>query len=233
MKKIFVRIGILFLFSLLVSTSLFGQDKTLTGKITAFDSIPLIGVNIKVKSTGQTVQTDTLGRFQVLCDPVDKIRINADGFFPKRVKIEKDIRLILVNLSLKSGDNNLRMAERYVDVGYGHVNANRLLNAVSSMNNKDMDFSMYSNMYDLIQGQFPGVSVEGSSIVVRGTKTFYGEQGNAALLVIDGMIVTQQDFANLSPLDVESVDVLKDGSSSVYGSRGANGVVIVQTKKGK
>ncbi|HKI90537.1 MAG TPA: TonB-dependent receptor plug domain-containing protein [Draconibacterium sp.] len=215
------------------STFTFGQNKTLTGKITAFDSIPLIGVNIMVKSTAQTVQSDSLGRFQVFCNPVDKLKINANGFFPKKVKITKDIRLILVNLSLKKGDNNLKMAERYVDIGYGHVNANRLLNAVSSLNNKDIDFSMYTDMYDLIQGQFPGVSVEGTTIIVRGTKTLYGVQGDAALIVIDGAIVTPQDFSNLSPLDVKSIDVLKDASASVYGSRGANGVVIVETKKGQ
>jgi TonB-dependent SusC/RagA subfamily outer membrane receptor len=51
--------------------------------------------------------------------------------------------------------------------------------------------------------------------------------------VVDGIIVSQQDFAMLSPLDIQSVDVLKDGSSSIYGSRGANGVVLVETKKGK
>ena len=88
-------------------------------------------------------------------------------------------------------------------------------------------------MFDLIQGQFPGVIVEGNQIIVRGSKTIYGTESDAALLVVDGMIVSTQDFANLSPLDVQSVDVLKDGSSSVYGSRGANGVVLVETKKGK
>ena len=168
-----------------------------------------------------------------MCDPEDKITVEADGFFPQKVKIEKEIRLILVNLSLKKGDRNLDMAGRYVDVGYGHVNSNRLLNAVSSLNSKDMDFSRYNNMFDLIQGQFPGVSVEGNQIIVRGTKTFYGAEGNSALIVIDGAIVTTQDLTNLSPLDVASIDVLKDGSSSVYGSRGANGVVIVETKKGR
>lgn len=88
-------------------------------------------------------------------------------------------------------------------------------------------------MFDLIQGQFPGVTVEGNSSVVRGTKTIYGTESDAALLLVDGMIVSTQDFSVLSPSDVQSVDVLKDGSSSIYGSRGANGVVLVETKKGK
>ncbi len=217
---------------LLFSGSVFGQDKTLVGKVTTFDSIPLIGVNVKVKSTGQEVQTDTLGRFLVLCNTEDKIRVNAEGFYSEKVKIDEGIRLVFINLKLKKGESNMDKAERYVQVGYGHVNSKELLNAVSSLNQNDTDFSVYRNMFDLIQGQFPGVTVEGQNIIVRGAKTFYGNEGNAALLVVDDMIVSTQDFANISPLDVQSVDVLKDGGSSIYGSRGANGVVIVQTKKG-
>lgn len=211
----------------------FCQEKTLTGKVTAFDSIPLSGVDVLVKSTGQKLQTDSLGRFQLFCNEKDKIKINANGFFPKTVKIEKEIRLVLVNLNLKKGDNNLEKAGRYVQIGYGHVSSKNLLYSVSSANKDDFDFTMYDDMYDLIQGQFPGVMVENGQIMVRGDKTFFGAEGNGALIVIDGSVVSTRDFANLSTFDVASVDVLKDGSSSVYGSRGANGVVIVQTKKGK
>lgn len=226
------KIG-LFLFALLFTLSSFGQDKTLVGKVTTFDSIPLIGADILVKSTGQQIKTDTAGLFQVLCNTEDRITIEADGFYSKKIKIENGIRMIFVNLTLKKGDKNFQLAEQYVNVGYGHIKSDRLLNAVSSLNNKNMDFTMYNNMFDLIQGQFPGVAVEGNNIVVRGIKTLYGSESNAALIVIDGAIVTTQDLANVSPNDVQSVNVLKDGSSSVYGSRGANGVVIIETKKGK
>jgi TonB-dependent SusC/RagA subfamily outer membrane receptor len=233
MKKFKIQKTTLFLALVFVGMFVFGQDKTLVGKITVFDSIPLIGVDVKVKSSGQIVKTDTLGRFLVLCNPEDKLEIKADGFYSQKVKVEKEIRMIFVNLKLKKGDKNMDLAGRYVNVGYGYVDAKSLLNSVSSMNKNDIDFSLYTNMYDLIQGQFPGVTVEGNRIIVRGSKTIYGAESDAALLVVDGIIVSQQDFATLSPLDVQSVDVLKDGSSSIYGSRGANGVVLVETKKGK
>jgi TonB-dependent SusC/RagA subfamily outer membrane receptor len=233
MKKNNSQKTILVLVFVYLATFAFGQDKTLTGKITTFDSIPLVGVNIHVKSTGQNVSSDSLGRFQVFCETKDKLKINADGFFPQKVKIEKEIRLVLINLNLKKGGNNMDMAEQYVQVGYGHVSARELMYAVSSVNKNEFDFTMYNDMFDLIAGQFPGVMVENGGIVVRGNTTFYGAQGNAALIVIDGAVTGYQDFANLSTFDVQSIDVLKDGSSSVYGSRGANGVVIVQTKKGK
>jgi TonB-dependent SusC/RagA subfamily outer membrane receptor len=232
MKKFKIHKATLFLVLIFIGSFVFGQDKTLVGKVTVFDSIPLIGVDILVKSTKQRVKTDSLGRFLVMCNPEDKIEISAKGFYPQKVKIEKGIRLILVNLKLKNGEDNLEKAERYANVGYGTVNSKRLTNAVSTLNNSDDDFSMYTDIYDLLRGKFSGVVVEGNNIIIRGIKTFQGVEGNSALLVVDGIIVSQHDFAIISPLDVQSIDVLKDGSSSIYGSRGANGVVIVETKKG-
>ncbi len=232
MKTINSKRKTLILLFLFFVSCVFAQDKTLVGKVTTFDSIPLIGVDVLVKSTKQMVNTDSLGRFRVFCNSEDKLEISAKGFYTQKVKVDNEIRLIFVNLKMKTGDNNMDMASRYVNVGYGYVDSKSLLNAVSSLNKNDLDFSMYTSMFDLIQGQFPGVTVEGNKIVVRGTKTFFGAESNSALLVVDGIIVNTQDFANLSPLDVQSIDVLKDGSSSIYGSRGANGVVLVVTKKG-
>jgi TonB-dependent SusC/RagA subfamily outer membrane receptor len=233
MKQLNTKSAFIFLFAFIFSILGFAQDKTLVGKVTTFDSIPLIGVKITVKSTGQTALTDTLGRFLVLCNQEDKVNFEAGGFYSKKVKVEKITRMLFVNLKLKEGEKNLDQAEKFVNVGYGTSNARDLLYSVSSLDKNKVDFSLYSNMYDLIQGQFAGVRVEGNKIVIRGNKTFQGVESDAALLVVDGVIVSEADFANISPLDVESVDVLKDASSSVYGSRGANGVVLVETKKGR
>lgn len=233
MKDLITKSALIFLFPFLFTTLVFAQDKTLVGKVTTFDSIPLIGVKVTVKSTGQVALTDTLGTFLVLCNDEDKVNFEASGFYNKKINVEKSTRLLLVNLKLRNGNKNLDQAEKYVNVGYGKLSARDLLYSVSSLNKNKVDFSLYTNMYDLIQGQFAGVRVEGKKIVVRGNKTFQGVESDAALLVVDGVIVNEADFASISPLDVESVDVLKDASSSVYGSRGANGVVIVETKKGQ
>jgi len=227
-QKLLLSIFIIFLF-----VQSYAQDKTLVGKVTTFDSIPLIGVDIHVKSTGKIVQTDTLGRFQLFCDETDKLKFSAEGFYPKKIKVDKEIRMVLVNMSLKKGQNNLERAERYVNVGYGHVSSKDLLYAISSANEDDIDFSKYDSVLDAIQGEFPGVSVENGDVVIRGITTLYGSQGDAATVVIDGAIVSSYDLANLSPHDIKSIDILKDGSSSVYGSRSGNGVVIIQTKRGK
>lgn len=229
-KNFFQIITILVLCFMLSNAS--AQDKTLVGKVTAFDSIPLIGVTIEVKSTGQIIQTDSLGRFQLFCNPKDKLKLEANGFYPQKVKIEEHIRMILVNLNLKKGDNNLELAERYVNVGYGYVSSKDLLYAVSHAGRKDIDFTKYDNVLDAIQGQFPGVSVVNGSVVIRGTTTLYGSQGDAATVVVDGMVTNSYDLTNMPTHDIKSIDILKDGSSSVYGSRSANGVVIIETIKG-
>jgi len=227
-QKLLLSVFIIFLF-----VQSYAQDKTLVGKVTTFDSIPLIGVDIHIKSTGKTVQTDTLGRFQLFCDEKDKLKFSAEGFYPKKIRVDREIRMVLVNMSLKKGQDNLERAERYVNVGYGNVSSKDLLYAISSANEDDIDFSKYDSVLDAIQGQFPGVSVENGGVVIRGITTLYGSQGDAATVVIDGAIVSSYDLANLSPHDIKSIDILKDGSSSVYGSRSGNGVVIIQTKKGK
>jgi TonB-dependent SusC/RagA subfamily outer membrane receptor len=224
---------VVLLLNIAVSFYSFGQEKTLVGKITTFDSIPLSGVEIEVKSTGLKILSDSLGRFQTFCNNEDKLIVRANGFYDEKVKIENGIRMIFINLKLKKGDKNLDLAENYVNIGYGTVSAKNLLSSVASLKENEIDFSVYTNIYDLIQGQFAGVTVEGNKIVIRGNKTYYGSESDAALLVVDGMIISESDFATISPIDIQSVDVLKDGSSSVYGSRGANGVVIVETKKGK
>lgn len=220
------------LFCFLLSFTITAQDKTLVGQITTFDSIPLIGVDIEVKSNGQIVQSDSLGRFQVFCNTKDRLNIKANGFYPEKVKVKENIRMILVNLKLKKGSNNIEQAERYVNVGYGYVSSKELLYAVSNASSNDISFSKYDTVLDAIQGQFPGVMVSNGQIIVRGTSTLMGVQGDAALVVIDGAISNTSDLITVSPHDVASIDVLKDGSSSVYGSRGANGVVIITTKKG-
>ncbi|HSO86676.1 MAG TPA: hypothetical protein VLQ91_09015 [Draconibacterium sp.] len=88
MKKFNIQKTTLFLVLLFVAFFTFGQEKTLVGKVTTFDSIPLIGVDVLVKSTKQSFKTDSLGRFQVFCNPEDKLEIKADGFFPQKVKVE-------------------------------------------------------------------------------------------------------------------------------------------------
>ena len=215
----------MFLVILLVSSNLYAQERILHGIITTFDSIPLIGASVKVQSTKQVVLTDSLGNFSVSCDNDDKLKVYAHGFYNQKVNLTGKIKFAAINLRLKPGEKN-----REVAIGYGYVNDADKLNAVAALSKDDFDFSRYNDIYELIQGRFAGVQVSNGEIIIRGTNSI--NLSSAALIVVDGVIADNSILSAIRPIDVRSINVMKDGSSAIYGSRGANGVVIIETKRG-
>jgi TonB-dependent SusC/RagA subfamily outer membrane receptor len=101
---------------------------------------------------------------------------------------------------------------------------------LASLNSDDLDFSQYSNIYELIKGRFAGVQVVNGEIIIRGINSI--NSSSAALIVVDGVPVDGSALNSIPPVQVKSINVIKDGSSAIYGSRGANGVVLIETKRG-
>ncbi len=99
-----------------------------------------------------------------------------------------------------------------------------------AVNTTNALFTKYSDIYDLIRGQLAGAQVTNGEIIFRGDKSFQGS--SAALIVVDGVIWDSETLSTLSPIQVKSIDAIKDGGSAVYGSRGANGVILIETIKG-
>lgn len=221
-------ISILFIFYAVCCFSevLVAQERIIHGIVTTFDSIPVIGAEIKVKSTKQVVQTDTLGKFAVGVALEEKIKISANGFYGQRIKIPAEKKLVIVNLKLKPTEK----AREYA-IAYGHVTDVDKLNSMSNLRNGDIDFSQYTNLYEVIRGRFPGVQVmSNGEIIIRGLNSILGS--NAALIIVDGMPVENNVLGDIPPIQVKSINIIKDGSSAMYGVRGANGVVIIETKRG-
>ncbi len=211
--------------AVLVVTFSNAQDKVIQGIVTTFDSIPVIGAQVKISSSKQTVQTDTLGRFTAQVEDNDKLKVSAEGFFKQKVKLTDKVKFVAVNIKLKPGEKN-----REIAIGYGHVTDRNKLNALSSLNNDDVDFSQYSTIYELIKGRFAGVQVSNGEIIIRGINSI--NSSSAALIVVDGVPTNESVLNSIPPSQVKSIDVIKDGSSAIYGSRGANGVVLIETKRG-
>lgn len=216
----------LFIILLFAIVSVSAQDKTIHGVVTTFDSILVTGAQIKVISNKQVVTTDSLGRFIVMVDNDDKLKVFAHGFYPQKVKLNEKTKAVAVNLKLRPTEK----AREYA-IGYGHVKDADKLSAVAQMTNKDDDFSRYTSMQELLKGRFSGVNVmNNGDIIIRGANSIMAD--NSALIVIDEMIVDKSTLYSISPLDVRSINVIKDGTASIYGSRGANGVIIIETKRG-
>jgi TonB-dependent SusC/RagA subfamily outer membrane receptor len=202
------------------------QTRMVQGLVTTFDSIVVIGAEVKVKSSKLVYKTDTLGHFTAEVTGKDKVKVSAMGFITNNIKLDEKTKFLAVNLKLKSGEK----AREYA-IGYGYVKDVEKLNAVSQMTSKDMDFSQYTSMHELIRGRFAGVQVQSNGdIVIRGVNSL--NLSSAALIVVDGVPTDQSVLNTLVPANVKSINIIKDGSSAIYGSRGANGVVVIETKKG-
>jgi len=209
-----------------MSISGYAQDEVIHGVIQCFESIPLVDAEVQVKSTKQIVKTDTIGRFAVAIDSGDKLTISANGFYDKKVKLKENIKFVAINMKLKPGKKGRAYA-----IGYGHILDEEKFNSVAQLNTDDVDFSQFTDIYSLIVGRFTGVQVSGKDIIIRGESSLLGS--NAALIIVDGMEVGSAGLSNIAPIDVKSIDILKGSSATIYGSRGAGGVVIITTKTAK
>ena len=204
----------------------YSQERTVTGFVTALENIAVVNAEVKVLSSKVTVLTDSVGNFKVSCLLNDKIKISAKGFNSQKVKIDEKTKEVFINLMFKPGEKNLDVA-----VGYGHIKEKDKSYAISNISNDDtFEFSKYSNMLQHIVNSSPSIVIGGGGIIIRGSNSLLGS--SAALILIDGIAVNTSELYTLPPSDVKSVDILKGGSAAIYGSRGANGVVIITTKRG-
>lgn len=219
LKKQFLLILLLFVS---ISNS---QERIVTGHITTFKKIALVKAEVKVLSSKIVVLTDTTGYFKVLCSPKDKIKISAKGFFSQKVNLDEKTNEVTVDLKLKPNEKSIDQA-----IGYGHINEkDKSLPITTIKNENNSKFNNYTNIIDFIIDTSPSVSVMNGQIVIRGEGSLNGS--SAALILLDGSQINMTQLSAIDPLQVKSVDILKGGSASIYGVRGANGVVLLTTKK--
>lgn len=223
---------LLFMLALTFSVGLSGQNqRKITGAITDEKGESIIGASVTVKDTGTGTITDMDGRFSLDVNSDAVIVVSYIGYLPQEVPVQgkTDIRIIL--------RENSEMLDEVVVVGYGVVRKKDLTGSLSSVGAKAMQDKPVSNIGEALQGRAAGVQVINSgtpggnvSIRVRGLGSI---NNSDPLLVIDG-VPTDIPLNALNQNDVETVDILKDASATaIYGSRGANGVVLITTKKGK
>jgi TonB-linked SusC/RagA family outer membrane protein len=196
---------------------------------------PLIGVSVKVKGADIGTVTDVQGNYSInVPNDNSTILFSYVGYEPQEVRLRGNTS---INIQLKANHNSL---DEVVIVGYGVMKKSSLTGAVSKIDNKALNTLPTSNVIDALQGKIPGVQIgaettPGStpSILIRGTRSL--KASNSPLYVVDGIPLSPgSNLSDISISDIESVEVLKDAASTaIYGSRGANGVIIVTTKRGR
>lgn len=211
----------LLIITLLSLNCALGQLVTAKGKITAFREFPVKNIKVESKKAKTRALTNEAGEFEIKCKKNDILTIISQGFNKVKYKVKDPDKLIEVNLIFKDTKKN----REYV-VGYGMIDEKKLTYAISNLSHKNNDFAGFANIFDLIKAKFPTVQVNGSCIIIRGVST----TGNScALYVVDGVVTN--DISYINPGDLKSINILKDSSASIYGSRGGNGVVLIETVK--
>lgn len=230
MKK---RLSIFFL-SLLATVGVCAQSPFM-GTVVDENGEPLIGVNILIKGTSTGTMTDFDGNFTLSVNDKDVLVVSYLGFKTQELNINRKKQPMLITLY-----EDKQALDEVVVIGYQDVRKKDLTGSVAKPNMEEMLKAPVASFDQALAGRVAGVNVSSGegmpggemSIVIRGSNSV--TQDNSPLYVVDGFPVEDASIASaINPNDIESIDILKDASATaIYGSRGANGVVIISTKKG-
>lgn len=206
-------------------------EKKVTGKITDPNGAPLSGVTVTIKGTSKATTTNEQGVFTISADDNDVLVFSYVGFESQEIKVGDRTT---INLSMASAASSL---ENIVVIGYGTVKKRDLTGAVVSLKGDEVKKVPAGNVMESVQGKVAGVDITRTSggagsmvnVTVRGNRSVLAQ--NTPLFIVDG--IQYANYQDINPNDIQSMEVLKDASSTaIYGSRGANGVIIITTKRG-
>ena len=223
------------LFAFAATLCAFAQNKTITGLVVDGNGESIIGASVLVKGTTNGIITDIDGKFTLNDVPeAGVIQISYIGYKTQEIsaKNKANLKVVLVE------DNE--MLDEVVVVGYGVQKKSDVTGAMIRVGSEELNSRPVANAFEAMQGKAAGVDIvsnerpgEVGTINVRGVRSL--SASNTPLYVVDGIpLMSNSGIETLNPQDIESIDVLKDASATaIYGSRGANGVILVTTKSGK
>lgn len=225
-----IRSFLLIVAALLISSAAFAQQTKVTGKVVDEQNEPVVGATVQVEGTTNGTATNVDGQFTLEVNSGARLRFSYVGFKTLTIKAANGMKV-----TMQEDANTLN---EVVTIGYGSVKRKDVTTAVSSVSTKDLEKRPIVSALQGMQGMAAGLQISqangqpGASptIRVRGTTSLNGS--NSPLYVVDGVPVDNVDY--LSSDDIDNIQILKDASSAaIYGSRAANGVVIINTKQGK
>lgn len=242
-SKLLHKVSGVLLLMVLCCTWAYAQDRKVTGKVVdQTDGSPLPGVNVSIKGRPSNVSTNAEGVFTIAVPADIQVLIfSYIGYVRQQVSVENKTS---ITVSLATDSKTLKEVNiQDVQVGYGTQSIRTTTGAISRVDLKKVEDIPALSLTAALRGTVPGLSVsggtsrpgQGTTITIRNPVAFAkdGGQGTNPLFVIDDVIRTQADFDLLDINEVESVNVLKDAEAAIYGVQGANGVIIVRTKRGR
>lgn len=227
-------LSLLFFFMAFISIQVYAQDIKVSGTvISGADNYPIIGANILVKGTTIGTITDVDGNFSFEAPQGSTLVISYIGYQAQEIKVSGNapIKVVLSEDSEK--------LDEVVVIGYGSQKKSDMTGGIVAVGNEKLQMVTTNNLMDKLAGQVPGLNItmekaspsEDQVLRVRGENSLTAD--NSPLIVLDG-IPYSGSLGDIDPDNIENLSVLKDASSAaIYGSRGANGVILIQTKKGK
>jgi TonB-linked SusC/RagA family outer membrane protein len=229
-----MRKTLLCFLSMLCALYSFSQTRTVTGSVTqSDDGAPLAGVTVTVKGTNDATSTGPDGSFSISVSGANPVLVfSSVGFLTKEVTVGSGP----VNVQLSKGSSSM---EEVVVTGYTQQARRKLTGSVARVVGDEIKLQPVGSFDKALQGKVPGLLSQSQTgqpgaaaqVVIRGKGSLQGTI--APLFIIDGVQVTAADFSSLNPGDIETYSVLKDASAvAIYGSRGANGVIVITTKRG-
>jgi TonB-dependent starch-binding outer membrane protein SusC len=220
---------------LMLAITAWAQERTISGKVTADDGSPSPGVNVIVKGTSSGTATDATGNYRITVPAGNNTLVfSFIGF--KTQEIEIGNRSV-IDVTM---ENDATQLSEVVVTGYTTQNKREVSGSIATVKGEQVERVPLASFDQALQGQIPGLLIQANSgqpgaaasVRVRGTGSLLGN--NQPLYILDGIEITANDFSTLNPADFESINVLKDAiSTSQYGSRGASGVIVITSKKGR
>jgi TonB-dependent starch-binding outer membrane protein SusC len=235
-----------------VSLSVWAQDKQVSGTVKDATGTSMPGVSVAVKGTTRGTTSDANGTYKIGVPDKAVLVFSFVGYQPQEIAVGNQS---VIDVKLAEGDQTLN---EVVVIGYGTIKKKDATGAVNVITTKDFNQGVISSPEQLLQGRVPGVAITqnsgepggGINVRIRGTSSV--RNGNNPLFVVDGVPLSGDETSSggdnsgigsssarnplnfLNPSDIQSIDILKDASATaIYGSRGANGVVLITTKRGK
>ena len=210
--------------ALIITSAAYAQNRVVYGNLTAYNSFPVMNVEVTSKKAKATTMSDSLGNFAIVCLEKDVVMVKPKVFQSVNKKVNKEEDTLHINLVFIDTKKNREFA-----INSGYLTKTNLNYAVANLEEENNDYCKYTDIYTLLRAEGSGITVSNSGVItIRGGNNSFTAGASSALIIVDGQPQMSIDW--IRPCIVRSIHILKGSDAAIYGTRGGNGVVVITTK---